>query len=43
MKNFENKYKEFFKNVNLTDNEYDEIKNNVLNNKKTRSFKLKYD
>ena len=42
MKNFENKYKEFFKNVNLTDNEYDEIKNNVLNNKKTRSFKLKY-
>lgn len=39
MKNFD---KNYFKNIDLTDEEYEIIRNNILNNKKTRRFKMKY-
>lgn len=43
MRNFEKKYKKFINSINLTDNEYYEIKNNiVLNNNHKIRFNLKY-
>ena len=42
MKNFEERYKKFLKNANLSNNDYETIKNNILNNKKTKIFKLRY-
>lgn len=43
MKNFNKKYKKFIDSVNLTDEEYCEIKRNVvLNKKRNINFKLKY-
>lgn len=43
MKNFEKKYKKFINSINLTDNDYYEIENNiVLNNKNKIKFNLKY-
>lgn len=43
MKNFNKKYKEFINSINLSDNDYQEIKKNILlNNPKKFSFKLKY-
>ncbi len=43
MKEFDKKYKKFINSVNLSDNDYQEIKKNILlNNTKKFSFKLKY-
>ena len=36
------KYKEFFKNVKLSDSEFEEIKNNIINKRKPKNFKLRY-
>ena len=42
MKKFTKEYKEFLDNVSLREEEYSEIKNNIINSKKVFNFKIKY-